>query len=228
MKGTIMQKGGDGSPNMFAAVKVKYPPGGITTITNGSKTFAADDTSGLALFPLPEPAAVPERWTITSTAEEKSKSQTISITEQGQVEEVTLSYNLEIITDGELSMGLEFATAIGGAAASVASGNGLKTLRTGAGGGMYITLPDFRDYSTLYLDVSAALTDWACIAVSTDQNHYGYGNMTTNAPVLKTFSGEAARRTYALDVSRLSPSVQYYLKFYGYNANFGLYNIWFE
>lgn len=58
--------------------------------------LAAKDTSGKALFVIPEAGA----WTLKSVKGNNSASKTVSITAEGQVETVTLSYSIVLFANG--------------------------------------------------------------------------------------------------------------------------------
>ena len=81
MKGAIMLSGGGGT-KLFAAIGVTYPAGAIVTCTKGTKTLAAKNTSGQWVFAIPEAGT----WTVTAG----SRSASVSITKEGQVEKVFL------------------------------------------------------------------------------------------------------------------------------------------
>ena len=94
----LRRGGGGGSGKLFAAVQVSYPIGSTCTATNGSKTLKANDSSGLALFSIPEPKALPETWTITATDGTNTKSVSVEITEKGQIMSVELTYRTVIFS----------------------------------------------------------------------------------------------------------------------------------
>lgn len=79
---------GIGSSKPYAVIGVTYPSGSTCTCTNGSKTLTAKDTSGKAIFVIPSAGT----WTVTAVSSSKSTSKTVSITAEGQVETVTLTY----------------------------------------------------------------------------------------------------------------------------------------
>lgn len=95
MKGAIMTSGGGGIGKLFAAIGVTYPAGSTVTCTNGTKTLTAKTTTGQWLFVIPETGT----WTVTSTDGTNSKSQSVEITTEGQVESVTLSYRTYLVQD---------------------------------------------------------------------------------------------------------------------------------
>lgn len=92
----ITRRGG-GTP--YAAIGVTYPSGSVCTCTNGSKTLTAKDTSGKAIFVIPSAGM----WTVKAVSGSKSTSKTVSITAEGQVETVTLSYALVLFNNGVVS-----------------------------------------------------------------------------------------------------------------------------
>ena len=83
----------------YAVIGVTYPSGSTVTCTNGSKTLKAKDTSGKALFIIPSAGT----WMVKAVQGSKSKSKTVSITAEGQVETVTLSYELVLFNNGVVS-----------------------------------------------------------------------------------------------------------------------------
>lgn len=92
----IINKGGGGSVKAgLPAIYVDYPPGSVCTCSNGDKIYTAKDNSGLWLFSGLELG----EWTVTATQGANSKSQLVSITTAGQLERVTLSYEL-VLFDG--------------------------------------------------------------------------------------------------------------------------------
>ena len=92
----ITRRGG-GTP--YAAIGVTYPSGSVCTCTNGTLTLTAKDTTGKALFVIPSAGT----WTVKAVNGSKSKSKTVSITAEGQVATVTLSYELVLFNNGVVS-----------------------------------------------------------------------------------------------------------------------------
>lgn len=94
----ITRRGGSGN-KVFAVIGATYPAGSICTCSNGSKTLTTKDTSGKAIFVIPSAGT----WTVTAVSGSKSTSKTVSITAEGQVETVTLSYELVLFNNGVVS-----------------------------------------------------------------------------------------------------------------------------
>ena len=86
---------GEAAP--YAVIGVTYPSGSTVTCTNGSKTLKAKDTSGKALFVIPSAGT----WTVKAVKGSKSTSKAVSITAEGQVETVTLIFELILFDGGD-------------------------------------------------------------------------------------------------------------------------------
>ena len=85
-----------GTLALFAVISVTYPAGSVCTCTKGTKTYKAKNTSGLALFAVPEVG----EWTVSCTDGDKTKSQSVLITTEGQAASVGLSYELVLFQSG--------------------------------------------------------------------------------------------------------------------------------
>ena len=83
----IIPLGGGGS-KVVASIVVTYPAGSTCTCTLGSRVLTAKDTNGKWVFGLPSIGD----WVIKATSGSKNKSKTVSITAEGQVENVTLMF----------------------------------------------------------------------------------------------------------------------------------------
>lgn len=92
----ITRRGG-GTP--YAAIGVTYPSGSVCTCTNGTLTLTAKDTSGKAIFVIPSAGT----WTVKAVSGSKSTSKAVEITAEGQVKNVTLSYELVLFNNGVVS-----------------------------------------------------------------------------------------------------------------------------
>lgn len=95
-----------GGSNTYAFIVVNWPEGSTCQIVRSgdSKTLKAKDTSGYFVFRLPKPitAGVAETWTVSCTNGNNSVSKAVSITTEGQREEVFLSYPIYLIRAGAL------------------------------------------------------------------------------------------------------------------------------
>lgn len=94
----ITRRGGS-SAKAYAVIGVTYPTGSTCTCTNGSKTLTAKDTTGKAIFVIPSAGT----WTVKAVSGNKSKSKTVSITAEGQVETVELMYELIMVPNDDYS-----------------------------------------------------------------------------------------------------------------------------
>ena len=85
------------SSKPYAVIGVTYPSGSTCTCTNGSKTLTAKDTTGKALFVIPSAGT----WTVKAVKGSKSTSKAVSITAEGQVETITLIFELILFDSGD-------------------------------------------------------------------------------------------------------------------------------
>ena len=90
-----------GIGKIYAVIGVTYPAGSTCTCTDGAKTLTAKDTTGRALFVIPHAGT----WMVKAASGSKSTSKTVSITAEGQVETVTLTFET-ILFDGGDNIGV--------------------------------------------------------------------------------------------------------------------------
>ena len=91
----IIPLGGGGS-KIVASIVVSYPAGSTLTCTLGSKVLTAKDTSGKWVFGLPSIGD----WVVKAVKGSQSASKAVSITAEGQVETVTLMFELLLFNNG--------------------------------------------------------------------------------------------------------------------------------
>ncbi len=97
MSGEVFLMGRGLASKPYAVIGVTYPSGSTCTCTNGSKTLTAKDTTGKALFIIPSAGT----WTVKAVKGSKSKSKAVSITAEGQVKTVVLTYELYLFSGSE-------------------------------------------------------------------------------------------------------------------------------
>lgn len=86
-----------GASKAFAVIGVTYPSGSTCTCTDGSKTLKAKDTTGKAIFVIPSAGT----WMVKAVSGSKSTSKAVSITAEGQVETVTLTFETILFDGGD-------------------------------------------------------------------------------------------------------------------------------
>ena len=220
--------GGTGKP--YAAIGVTYPSGSTVTCTNGSKTLKAKDTSGKALFVIPSAGT----WMVKAVKGSKSASKTVSITAEGQVETVTLTYRLYIFKNGSgLTSGYSIKSNSMISAPTVSSNRISWSGDSGSGG------------ISMYINPAVALSGYTnlCVDFECSYNYggnYGMGfgvgrdaaastainNTNWTAKVTSTAQGAIARNTVQCDISALTDSE--YIKVVGSYSAGKIYNIWLE
>ena len=225
----ITRRGGS-SAKVYAVIGVTYPTGSTCTCTDGVKTLTAKDTSGKAIFVIPSTGT----WTVTAVSGSKSTSKTVSITAEGQVEIVELTYGLYIFKNGSgLTSGYSIKSNSIISAPTV-SGDTISWSGDSSSGGV-----------AFYIDPAVALSGYTklCVDFECSYNYggnYGMGfgvgtdaatslmitNTSWTAKVTSTAQGIIARNTVQCDISALTDSE--YIKIVGSYSAGKVYNIWLE
>lgn len=215
---------------VYAVIRVTYPSGSTCTCTNGSKTLTAKDTSGKALFVIPSAGT----WTVTAVSGSKSTSKAVSITAEGQVETVELTYGLYIFKNGSgLTSGYSIKSNSIISAPTV-SDDTISWSGNSSSGGV-----------AFYIDPAVALSGYTklCVDFECSYNYggnYGMGfgvgtdaatglmitNTSWTAKVTSVAQGTIARNTVQCDISALTDSE--YIKVVGSYSAGKVYNIWLE
>ena len=223
----ITRRGG-GTP--YAAIGVTYPSGSVCTCSNGSVTLTAKDTTGKAIFVIPSAGT----WTVKAVKGSQSASKAVSITAEGQVETVELTYGLYIFKNGSgLTSGYSIKSNSLISAPTV-SGDTISWSGDSSSGGV-----------AFYIDPAVALSGYTKLCVDFECSYnwggdYGMGFgvgtdadtglMLTNtgwtAKVTSTAQGAIARNTVQCDISALTDSE--YIKVVGSYSAGKIYNIWLE
>ena len=227
----ITRRGGSGN-KVFAVIGVTYPAGSICTCSNGSKTLTTKDTSGKAMFIIPSAGT----WTVKAVSGSKSTSKAVSITAEGQVETVTLTYGLYIFKNGSgLTSGYSIESVSNNiTSAPTVSSDTISWSGNSSSGGISVHIKPavvLKDYTKLCVDFECSY-NWG--------GDYGMGfgvgrdaasdSMITNtkwtAKVTSTAQGAIARNTVQCDISALTDSE--YIKIVGSYSAGKVYNIWLE
>ena len=105
----IVRRGGGKSAAVdgeYAVIGVEYPAGSTCTCAkSGGATLRAKKTNGAVAFSVPENG----NWTASCTDGTDTKSKTVAISYEGQVEKVKLAYILELLTGDGLAHGYSLA-----------------------------------------------------------------------------------------------------------------------
>lgn len=218
---------GEAAP--YAAIGVTYPSGATCTCTNGSKTLTAKDTTGKALFVIPSAGT----WTVKAVKGSKSKSKAVSITAEGQVATVTLTYELYIFKSGSgLTSGYSIKSNSMISAPTVSSGTISWSGNSSSGGVAF------------YIDPAVALSGYTklCVDFECSYNYGGnYGmafgvgkdaavgtmiDQTQWTAKVTNGAHPIARNTAQCDISKLTDSE--YIKVVGSFSTGKIYKIWLE
>lgn len=191
----------------YAVIAVTYPEGSICTCSKGSETLELDNTVGYGFFLVPSDG----EWTVSCTDGTNSKSQSVSITKEGQFESVTLSFQLILFDGGDNTAVTGGWDADGHGGPTVVLGNniGLDASFSGHSGyksWMFATnnLVDVRGYSKLHAIVktmSGITTAQLCVTNEINTNDGEY--LGVNDPVA---AADASVGECVLDISSLNGS----------------------
>lgn len=225
MSGEVFLMGNSGiTSKVYAVIGVTYPSGSTCTCTNGSKTLTAKDTTGKALFVIPSAGT----WTVKAVSGSKSKSKAVSITAEGQIATVTLTYEFFIFKSGS---GLTSGYSVEGSG-NVSNANISWSGDSSSGGiSMYIKpAVALKDYTKLCVDFECsynyggnygmAFGVGADAAVGTTIDWTNWTAKVTNG------ANPIARNTAQCDISKRTDSE--YIKVVGSYSAGKIYNIWLE
>lgn len=215
-----------GIGKIYAVIGVTYPTGSTCTCTDGAKTLTAKDTTGRALFVIPSAGT----WTVTAVSGDKTASKAVSITTEGQVEVVTLTYELYIFKSGS---GLTAGYSVAGSGGNV-SKNSISWSGSSSDGGISVYIKPavaLNNYTKLCFDFECSY-NWGGnygmgFGVGTDASAAQTIDYTRwTAKVTSTAQGAIARNTVQCDISALTDSE--YIKIVGQYSAGKVYNIWLE
>ena len=220
----IIPLGGGGGSKIVASIVVAYPAGSTLTCTLGSNVLTAKDTSGRWVFGLPSTG----NWVVKAAKDGKSKSATVNITAEKQVETVELAYELYIFKSGS---GLTSGYSKKGSGTVSNANISWSGDANGGGISMYITpAVSLSGYTKLCFDFECSY-NWGgdygmALGVGKDA---ATGSMITNTSwtaKVKNGANPIARNTAQCDISKLTDSE--YIKVVGSYSAGKIYNIWLE
>lgn len=199
-----------------SVISVTYPEGGVCTCSNGTKTLKARGTSGKALFNVSTGT-----WTVTATDGNKTKSTTVSITEEGQTAEVNLNFVfLYSVGNMHTELGGNWTTTGysregWGGFANYSPTNTNKGLSVNTEGEQTSVFGkakkvDFTNYSRLFIKVAWVESDFSHFFIASTKTLVG----ESNSVAYKDFEGETGE--ISIDVSGIIGS--YYVMFAFFNG----------
>lgn len=229
MSEAFITRRGGGGVKLFAVISVTYPAGSVCTCTKGTKTYKAKNTSGLALFTVPEAGD----WTVSCTDGTQTASQTVSITAEGQTKSVDLAYTLYMFKAGEGAK-VEYYAGHGSKASIDINANKITMSYNGSTGEVESCFRaknkiNLSNYATLYLDLknSGSLSDSYRLGVYISTTAFTWEDINQDPSISCKGYPEvtSTRKTYTLDVSKMQG--EYYIGFGG-AARAEIYNFWLE
>ena len=183
-----------------ATINITYPAGSTCTVTDGTTTITAPDTSGTWACAVPNAGT----WTITAMKGSQSKSTNVSITTNGQSISVTLSYLVVLFNgtsfDDELTGGWNKSnsncTVSGGYLHIYGKGN--------------ITSKNKVDLSP-YTSIKFTISNFSSDNSAKTDSGIDISNVNDQSSYVAYYAVKK-NGTYSLDVSSLNGS--YYIDFY--------------
>lgn len=188
--------GSGGGSGTYAFIIVTYPAGSICTASDGTTTLTAPDTSGSWVCNVPNAGT----WTVSCTDGTDTASANVSITTEGQREEVALSYTVYIVQAGQLILTpsalthVRTPTSSGGYVDFTADGN-------------YYCLADFGPIdctgkSEIIIDVGAGSTSYINASVMVPSI-----GLSDSAPSINQSSGAVSPYVAYAKMTGTSPNV---------------------
>lgn len=201
------------SKTFSATITVTYPAGAVCTVSNGSTTYTAPNTTGTWSCNVDSTGD----WTVKATKGSQNASSVVSITSDGQSSSVSLSYDYIVFQAGGASDYSGGWTAVGYATVTKVDSEGIKVYTASSWNGAQVfsnAAFDVSNYSKLNINVIAynSARPEASFGLSRNQpaNQYwntgGSANKTNCAATLAITS--AGVKT--LDISNLSGSFYFW------------------
>ena len=208
------------SKTFSARINVTYPAGSTCTITNGSQTYTAPNTTGTWNCDVDSTGS----WTVTATSGSQTASSVVSITSDGQNASVSLSYDYVIFQAGGASDYSGGWTALGYSASADSSGIRVYTAASWAGAQVFSSAAiDVSRYSKLNINVIAynEARPEASFGLSrgmpntimwngVDNTSGSTGNTFTNKNNCAAVQGITSTGVKTLDISSLSGSFYFW------------------
>ena len=202
------------SSKLYAVISVTYPAGSVCTCTKGTKTYKAKNTSGLALFAVPETG----EWTVSCTDGTQTASMTASITAEGQAASVTLTYELYLLQNGvqktEFTTNVYAGTVTFESSAVKMEGNTTNLCTS--------SKIDVSAYSSLKFTYSGGYSLKFGVRITDPADHFW------NGPDLAFVEARhvSSQTTETVDISSINQAV--YVQIQSLNETAYIYSIWLE
>lgn len=215
-----------GAGRVFSIIAVTYPAGSTCTCSDGTTTLTARDTSGKALFNVPNIGT----WTVTARTADGSKEKAVdvTITAAGQVESVALNYELVLYDHGDLCVDVTGGwEKVGYEPSSIIFNDDHIYWTYGEGANVdssVVTknLIDFSGYTKLRFEVAySGITYWCRCGYGADQS---YSSFTAYVQLSGTNESNITKDVSLENVGQVYPKV-----FFGASVTYlKIYRIWLE
>lgn len=200
-----------------ATITVTYPANSTCTCSDGTTTLTDSNTGTgekTVTFTIPNTGA----WTVSCTDGDKTKSASVSITTEGQTENVTLTYELYLLQNGvqktEFTTNVYAGTVTFESSAVKMSGNTTNLCTS--------SKTDVSAYSSLKVTYSGGYSLTFGVRITDPADHYW------NGPDLASVhaSNASSPTTTTVDISSIDQAV--YVQIQSLNVTAYIYSIWLE
>jgi hypothetical protein len=196
-------------PLFTGTINITYPAGSTCTCTDGSTTLTAPDTSGAWTCIVPNTGT----WTVAATDGAENASESVTITTDGQVKNVELSWHTYLfkpntdttnVTGGWLLNGMTSVDSAGAQLVGSVTNAYDRTITFNVG---TVNKIDLTEFSTLVATCKAANNNneklsSARFAVASTRTGYAANGTTSTMVASTTFDNNTT--TVTVDVSQLS------------------------
>lgn len=182
-----------------ATIRVTYPVGSVCTCSDGTTTLTAPDTSGSAVFTVPNAGT----WTVKITSGGKVKTAAVQITAGGQSKSVAIDYILYLYNRGDqctaVTGGWEKSCESAGVG-NLTAGNAYLIVQKGAEndafGAAMVNEVDMTGYTTLHAIVSRTMKATMRMAVGPKFPGVAAGSVENDVSTVE--------KEMTLDISQIS------------------------
>lgn len=207
----------------FAAyIEVTYPANSTCTCSDGTTTFTdtnSTDAEKTVTFTVPNEG----EWTVTATDGSNTKSESVSITTEGQFANVVLSYQLVLFDNGTLAPGYSITDKM------KVDSKGYLYISTGSQGTGYGSIKpavDVTNYSTMKIiaNVQGIPNTGHNVGLTQDPDNTSWSNVSYAVSIKDSIRNTDTE--YSFDLSSLSGN--FYFRMGMYSGTINCKKIWFE
>lgn len=209
----ISRRGGKAAA--YAVIGVTFPSGSTVTCVRNGVSLRANGSGTSVYFNVPDAGV----WVVTIVDGSKTKSQTVTISTAGQVEKLTMTYELSLISNGVIQSPASWTAED----VTIQNGSGYVDLvmsHADYDSGMYVRQVDLTEYTTLTVEANNAGStvlqpNYKWLKAAIKQTADASNPQTTGEYV--SIETSASKQTFTLDVSGKTGT--WYVGFFGHGID---------